>query len=220
MNRVATESQADEPLMSVAAADSNAADKWFQDTIPAGCFYEDQQMHTCFPAADFQLAIRHWRPTTGAMRGVVIIFHGLHDHSGRYARVAAKLVGAGYGVYAPDHALHGRSSPSGLPVCDLPDFGIFVRDAQALIERTADAHASLPLFVLGHSMGTVVTIHALHNAEVRRHVRGVVYCGFAMEPGASSAAPMGMKGLFCLIKGCCGICLGGCLAGCAPTAGE
>lgn len=42
-------------------------------------------------------------------KAVVIVAHGLADHSGRYAELAQALVAAGYGVYAIDHIGHGKS---------------------------------------------------------------------------------------------------------------
>ena len=199
----------------------DAAEKMWID-VPENCHYEDSSMPTSAPDADAEVAIRHWRPKdTASLRGVLVIFHGLHSHSGRWARVAEVMAANGYAVYVPDHILHGRSSPEGLPVCDISDFGIFVADARALIQRVSDAHPELPVFVLGHSMGSIIAMHAMHmNTAAHGRVKGVIYSGLALNPGPSSAAPMGMKCLFCLIKGCCGLCLGGCLAGCGPMAGE
>jgi len=54
---------------------------------------------------------RRWLPT--AKRGsVVLIAHGMSEHSGRYARVATALQEHGYAVYAPDHRGHGRTASS------------------------------------------------------------------------------------------------------------
>ena len=188
---------------------------------PPDIHYEDQTLPTSADGVtDATVAVRHWRPKDAALRGAFIIFHGLHSHSGRWARFAEVLAHGGYAVYAPDHILHGRSTADGLPVCDITDFDYFVQDARALIRRVSDEHKDLPLFVLGHSMGSVITIHALHDdADILQRVTGAVYSGFALLPGPASAAPMGMRCLFCLTKGCCGLCLGGCLASCGPMAG-
>ena len=56
-----------------------------------------------------QLLARHWAPIE-APRAVVVIMHGLKDHSARYAALATRLAGAGYSVYAFDLRGHGRSS--------------------------------------------------------------------------------------------------------------
>ncbi|RIK81449.1 MAG: hypothetical protein DCC68_08515 [Planctomycetota bacterium] len=49
-----------------------------------------------------------WRPD-GAPRGIVLLAHGVGEHSGRYEHVAAYLVERGYAVFALDHRGHGRS---------------------------------------------------------------------------------------------------------------
>ena len=49
-----------------------------------------------------------WSPL-GRPRAVVVIAHGVSEHSGRYGYVAERLVREGYAVYALDHRGHGRS---------------------------------------------------------------------------------------------------------------
>jgi hypothetical protein len=39
-----------------------------------------------------------WRPSEAEPRGVLIIMHGLRDHSSRYAEVAARATERGYAV--------------------------------------------------------------------------------------------------------------------------
>src|SRR5579862_4033447 len=64
------------------------------------------------PADDGKsLLVRRWAPE-GRARAIVQIAHGLTEHSGRYARLAAALNAAGYAVYANDHRGHGPSTPT------------------------------------------------------------------------------------------------------------
>jgi alpha-beta hydrolase superfamily lysophospholipase len=51
---------------------------------------------------------RHW-PATEAPRGSVLVVHGLGEHGGRYAHVAALLNAAGWHVFGHDHRGHGAS---------------------------------------------------------------------------------------------------------------
>ena len=56
------------------------------------------------------LAIQDWPLDPGTrLRGVVLIVHGLGEHIGRYAHVAAHLNAAGWHVTGYDHRGHGRS---------------------------------------------------------------------------------------------------------------
>ncbi len=96
---------------------------------------------------------RYWLPE-GEPRAVVVIAHGLGDHGGRYAQLAARLVAEGHAVYAIDHHGHGRS--------DGPRARVSIDDAaedlDRLAARTANEHPGRPLFLLGHSMGGAVVL--------------------------------------------------------------
>ena len=61
---------------------------------------------------------------------MVVLVHGVGEHSGRYEHVAERLVAAGYAVYALDHRGHGRS-----------------QGPRALIDRVDDAVTDLDALV-------------------------------------------------------------------------
>ena len=54
------------------------------------------------------LFYRHWA-AEGVPQGVVLISHGLGEHSGRYDDVAQALIRQQLHVYALDHIGHGHS---------------------------------------------------------------------------------------------------------------
>ena len=56
------------------------------------------------------LVVVDWPLSKGPVRGVVLIVHGLGEHGGRYAHVAAALNAQRWQVHAYDHRGHGRSS--------------------------------------------------------------------------------------------------------------
>jgi len=88
-------------------------------------------------------------PPAGPVRGTVLVVHGLGEHGGRYAHVAAHLAAQGWAVLAYDQRGHGRSpGPRGGLARDdslLGDLGQLVRWART--------HLPGPLVLLGHSMG-------------------------------------------------------------------
>ena len=55
-----------------------------------------------------EIFVRHSRAEDA--EGVVVISHGMAEHSGRYSHVAEALVEAGYHVYIPDHRGHGLTA--------------------------------------------------------------------------------------------------------------
>jgi alpha-beta hydrolase superfamily lysophospholipase len=94
-----------------------------------------------------ELFWRAWLPAEPT--GVVLLSHGLGEHSGRYAHVAEALVADGWAVYAPDHAGHGLSGGRRVD----GDHGNWVPDLDLLRLHAAARHPGLPLFLMGHSMG-------------------------------------------------------------------
>ncbi|HZA58925.1 MAG TPA: alpha/beta hydrolase [Solirubrobacterales bacterium] len=85
----------------------------------------------------------------------VVIAHGVSEHSGRYAHVAARLNDGGYDVWALDHRGHGRSDGGsaniGRIATAVADIGTAVGMARA---EAPDGKA----FLLGHSMGGALAL--------------------------------------------------------------
>lgn len=112
-------------------------------------------------AAGLQSLVRSWRPDDGVVRGVVQIIHGMAEHSGRYARLAEALTGAGYAVYAHDLPGHGKLSGSETRghFADRRGWRVAVssvRDVHRIAQREQPGK---PVFLLGHSMGSFLLQH-------------------------------------------------------------
>ena len=88
-------------------------------------------------------------------KGVVVIAHGLGEHSGRYANVIEKLQGKGISFYALDHRGHGRSGGKRGHVMSFMEY---VYDLKLLIDFVRVDSERLPLILLGHSMGGTIAI--------------------------------------------------------------
>ena len=87
-----------------------------------------------------------------APRGTVLIVHGLGEHGGRYAHVAAQLNAWGWRVMAHDHRGHGRS---GGERGRIPSDDALLRDLARVIDA-ARAEQPGPLLLLGHSLGGLI----------------------------------------------------------------
>lgn len=92
------------------------------------------------------LFLRSW-PGSGAPRGTVLIVHGLGEHMGRYAHVAAHLAARGWHVVSYDQRGHGTS---GGKRGAIPRAAALVDDLARVV---AAIRGSKPLVMLGHSMG-------------------------------------------------------------------
>jgi alpha-beta hydrolase superfamily lysophospholipase len=106
------------------------------------------------------VAVYDWgAPSDVALRGTALLVHGLGEHMGRYAHVAHALRAAGWRMWGHDHHGHGRSD--GLRGA-LPAASTLLDDLGAVIDHArAQADASLPLVLIGHSMGGAVVAQAV-----------------------------------------------------------
>ena len=101
------------------------------------------------------LLLRRWLPE-GRVRAVVQIAHGLAEHSGRYARLAAALNAAGYAVYANDHRGHGPNAAAADlgHFADVGGWAMVVGDLWTLNRLIAKEQPGTPVVFLGHSLGS------------------------------------------------------------------
>ena len=95
---------------------------------------------------------------TGNMPTIVIA-HGINEHIGRYAHVAAALNERGFSAIGFDHRGHGRSAPEGKRTSNERQFDHFVDDYLEAIQFVADRTGRKPV-ALGHSMGGLVAARA------------------------------------------------------------
>lgn len=124
---------------------------------------------------------RHW-PVENA-RGAVLLVHGLGEHSGRYEHVAAAFNARGLVVLAPDHIGHGESPGHRVFVRTFDDYLMGVRELRAVI---AEQYPQLPCFILGHSMGGLITGGVL--LEDQAQYQGALLSGPAFAAEAPPSA--------------------------------
>ncbi|HQR80313.1 MAG TPA: alpha/beta hydrolase [Actinomycetota bacterium] len=86
--------------------------------------------------------------------GVVQIAHGLAEHAGRYDRLAQALNAAGFVAYATDHRGHGRTGQDALGDFGAAGFDGLIADVAQYGALLTGDHPGLPLFLIGHSMGS------------------------------------------------------------------
>lgn len=102
-------------------------------------------------------------------KAVVILAHGLAEHSGRYAHVAEHLVAHGYAVYALDHRGHGRSQGRRALVGRMDDV---VDDLHRFATQVRSDQPGKALFLLGHSMGGGIAL--AYALEYQDELKGLV----------------------------------------------
>lgn len=96
-------------------------------------------------------------------RGILVIAHGVGEHSGRYENIITELKGNGISIYGLDHRGHGRSSGKRGHVDSFMDY---VYDLKLFIDLIREENNDISLILLGHSMGGVIACkYALEYAE-------------------------------------------------------
>lgn len=106
------------------------------------------------------LGLKSWQ--AAAPRAIVVALHGMNDYSEMYEGPAAFWAGEGITTYAIDQRGFGAS----------PAFGYWageetmIADLRAAVAAARDAHAGLPVFVAGHSMGAGVILAAEAEAPI------------------------------------------------------
>lgn len=102
---------------------------------------------------DVEIFWQSWLPPRPG--AVVVIVHGLGEHSGRYRHVAEALVKADCAVYAMDHRGHGKSAG---PRALVDRFAYVVEDIDRVVEMARREQPRKPVFLLGHSMGGALSL--------------------------------------------------------------
>lgn len=94
-----------------------------------------------------------WGAPAAAQR-IVLVVHGYAEYAARYAHLAERLSADGAVVYGQDHVGHGRSEGERALI---EDFGDVVADLRTLFEIAVAEHPNVPVVMIGHSMGGLLT---------------------------------------------------------------
>ncbi|RDX89214.1 Caffeoylshikimate esterase, partial [Mucuna pruriens] len=114
-----------------------------------------------------------WIPLSPTIhiRGLLLLMHGLNEHSGRYTRFAKQLNANGFKVYGMDWVGHGGSDGLHGYVHSIDDA---VSDMKIFLEKVLNENPGLPCFCFGHSTGGAITLKALLDPKVESRIAGAV----------------------------------------------
>ncbi len=121
-----------------------------------------------------------WRPPS-APRAVVLLAHGFGEHSGRYGNLVHQLVPQGLALYALDHRGHGRSGGQRGHIAHWSDYR---RDLEGFRQQVESQEGRRPLFLYGHSMGSLIVLDYLIGQP--SGLRGAIVSGVLIEPGQTA----------------------------------
>jgi alpha-beta hydrolase superfamily lysophospholipase len=99
----------------------------------------------------------------GTPKAAVILVHGFGDHSGGLQNLSTSLLDNKYIVYALDLRGHGRSAGKRGYVQSWEEFKEDLKEFDKLV---AHQHPKLPLFLVGHSLGGLISLdYAMGHSE-------------------------------------------------------
>ena len=119
-------------------------------------------------AGDVSIYHQSWLPE-GEPKAVLIIVHGLAEHSGRYVNAVNHFVALGYAVYGIDHQGHGQSDGTRVYVDRFDDF---IDPLKRYFDLVRGWQPNRPIFLIGHSMGGLIS--AAYLLEYQAELKGVV----------------------------------------------
>ena len=153
--------------------------------------------HT-IPSGDLQLQAAVIAPENP--KAVVVLVHGMAEHKERYYPFMTYLSEQGFACVIYDQRGHGATA---VTPDDLGYFGKngvkkLVEDTRTVIHWTRKQYAGLKLFLLGHSMGSMVV--RCYTKKYDREIDGLVVCGSPSDNPVSGLGILVTR-VFQLFKG-------------------
>lgn len=102
-------------------------------------------------------------------KAVVVLAHGMGEHSSRYNQVAKKLTDNGFSVVAFDHFGHGKTDGKR---GHNPNFDAVLESLSVVIEKAKNLFPEKPIFLYGHSMGGNVVVNYV--LRKNHNLKGVI----------------------------------------------
>lgn len=121
--------------------------------------------------------LNHWHGNKDC-KAVILLLHGMAEHSARYHEFSERLLEEGYVIYAPDHRGHGQTGKT------MDSLGFFqkekgwsrvVTDIYEITKWIKKRHPQQKLFLIGHSMGSLLARTAI--AKYGHLYDGVILSG-------------------------------------------
>ncbi len=138
---------------------------------------------------NFSLYRQAWLPDA-APKAILLVVHGVAEHSGRYMNPVNYFVPKGYAVYSFDLRGHGKSDGKRSYV---ERFSYYLDDLQTFYNLVRAENPNTEIFMVGHSMGSTISID--YALEHQRELQGLIISGTTLKAGASisQAAIMAAK---------------------------
>lgn len=120
--------------------------------------------------------LRGWEPEAGNPKALVVLVHGLGEHTARYAHVGKALARAGYALVGFDLRGHGKS---GGPRGHASSLDAYMQDIHQFLSLMEQRFPALPHFLYGHSLGGLLAL--TYTIQYGAGLKGVIATGPALR---------------------------------------
>jgi acylglycerol lipase len=103
--------------------------------------------------SNIEISYQGW--TAEKAKGIVILVHGIGEHSGRFGNIIDAMENKRISFYSMDNRGHGKSTGTRGHV---DSFMEYVYDLRMFANMIHETHEDLPVFVLGHSLGGAIAL--------------------------------------------------------------
>jgi len=128
---------------------------------------------------NFNLYYQSWLPE-GAPNAVLLVVHGIAEHSGRYSNLVNYFVPKGYAVYSFDLRGHGKSDGTR---SHIEHFSYYLDDVKTYFDIVKKQNPNAKIFLVGHSMGSTIAI--AYAVEHQSELSGLIVSGTTLKAGNS-----------------------------------
>jgi len=136
-----------------------------------------------------KIATKSWN-TEGNPRAIMILVHGFNAHSGYMEWPGEQFSKNGFASYALDLRGRGNSEGERFYVEELSDY---LGDVDMLVEIARAENPGLPVYVLGHSAGGVISSSYVFQHQDK--IAGLVCESFAFDVGLPHLVQLALEGI-------------------------
>ena len=128
---------------------------------------------------NFSLYRQAWLPDI-APKAILLVVHGIAEHSGRYMNLVNYFVPKGYAVYSFDLRGHGKSDGKRSYI---ERFSYYIDDLQTFFNLVRTENPNAKIFLVGHSMGSTISVD--YALEHQSELQGLIISGTTLKLGSS-----------------------------------
>jgi alpha-beta hydrolase superfamily lysophospholipase len=130
---------------------------------------------------NLELFYRAYEPD-GKSAAVLLLVHGLFEHSGRYINLMNYFVPRGYSFYTFDQRGHGQSA--GKPGY-VEKFSYYLDDLKTFFDIVRRENPLRKVFLAGHSIGGLIATE--YSLQHQKEFDGLIISGATFQPGTSAS---------------------------------